>query len=148
MNRMPQARATMVATLVNESLSYYKILYKTRKKHDFLHFTGRTGVFPFGPAPPPYFMRNFMQAVAGHMVHGGFGATTINTSRNSPATTASSSVSVSMDSGNTNSGQSTQARYYPRQLLFIYVQLIQKLFPHSIHISFISILLFEKLLLL
>ncbi|XP_032668447.1 large proline-rich protein bag6 isoform X2 [Odontomachus brunneus] len=72
--------------------------------------TRRTGVFPFGPAPPPYFMRNFMQAVAGHMVHSGFGATTINTSRSSPATTGSQSGPASIDSGNANSGQSTQAR--------------------------------------
>ncbi|XP_014475998.1 PREDICTED: large proline-rich protein bag6-B isoform X2 [Dinoponera quadriceps] len=71
----------------------------------------RTGVFPFGPAPPPYFMRNFMQAVAGHMVHGGFGATTISTSRTPPTTTLSQSTpAASMDSGNVNSGQSTQAR--------------------------------------
>jgi len=75
---------------------------------------GRTNVFPFGTAPPPYFMRNFMQAVAGHMVHGGITTTTIST-RNPPANTAGAGpqqgVPASMDSGTTNAGQSTQARY-------------------------------------
>lgn len=76
------------------------------------YFAGRTNVFPFGSGPPPYFMRNFMQAVAGHMVHGGITTTTIS-SRNPPVTTVGTqqSVSTSMDSGNTNTGQSTQARY-------------------------------------
>lgn len=76
------------------------------------YFTGRTNVFPFGTGPPPYFMRNFMQAVAGHMVHSGITTTTMS-SRNPPVTTvgAQQSVSTSMDSGNVNTGQSTQARY-------------------------------------
>ncbi|XP_029165943.1 large proline-rich protein bag6-B [Nylanderia fulva] len=70
-----------------------------------------TNVFPFGTGPPPYFMRNFMQAVAGHMVHGGITTTTINP-RNPPVTAAGAqqSVPTSIDSGNTNAGQSTQAR--------------------------------------
>lgn len=57
-------------------------------------------------------MRNFMQAVAGHMVHGGLTTTTMS-SRNPSVTTvgAQQSVSTSMDSGNVNTGQSTQARY-------------------------------------
>jgi len=70
-------------------------------------------VFPFGTAPPPYFMRNFMQAVAGHMVHGGITTTTIST-RNPPANTAGApqqGIPATMDSGTTNAGQSTQARY-------------------------------------
>ncbi|XP_025989781.2 large proline-rich protein BAG6 isoform X2 [Solenopsis invicta] len=71
----------------------------------------RTNVFPFGTPPPPYFMRNFMQAVAGHMVHGGITTTTIST-RNPPVSTvgAQQGISTSMDSGSTNTGQSTQAR--------------------------------------
>lgn len=79
---------------------------------DVFHFAGRTNVFPFGTPPPPYFMRNFMQAVAGHMVHGGITTTTIST-RNQPVTTAGTQqgISSSMDSGSTNAGQSTQARY-------------------------------------
>lgn len=79
----------------------------------FFYFTGRTtNVFPFGTGPPPYFIRNFMQAVAGHMVHGGITTTTINP-RNPPVTVAGAqqSVPTSIDSGNTNAGQSTQARY-------------------------------------
>ncbi|XP_072748482.1 uncharacterized protein [Anoplolepis gracilipes] len=74
--------------------------------------TRRANVFPFGTAPPPYLLRNFMQAVAGHMVHGGGITTTTVSSRNPPVTTvgAQQSVSTSMDSGNTNTGQSTQAR--------------------------------------
>lgn len=56
-------------------------------------------------------MRNFMQAVAGHMVHGGITTTTIST-RNPPVTTgAQQGISSSMDSGSTTAGQSTQARY-------------------------------------
>lgn len=53
-----------------------------------------------------------MQAVAGHMVHGGITTTTIST-RNPPVTTVGTqqSNSSSMDSGSTNAGQSTQARY-------------------------------------
>jgi len=53
-----------------------------------------------------------MQAVAGHMVHGGITTTTIST-RNQPVTTAGTQqgISSSMDSGSTNAGQSTQARY-------------------------------------
>jgi len=52
-----------------------------------------------------------MQAVAGHMVHGGITTTTIST-RNPPVTTAGAQQSVSSsDSGSTNAGQSTQARY-------------------------------------
>lgn len=77
------------------------------------YFTGRTNIFPFGAAPPPYFMRNFMQAVAGHMVHGGITTTTIS-SRNSPVVTTiggQQGGSASVDSGNINAGQSTQARY-------------------------------------
>lgn len=53
-----------------------------------------------------------MQAVAGHMVHGGITTTTIST-RNPPVTTVGGQqgISSSMDSGSTNAGQSTQARY-------------------------------------
>lgn len=58
-------------------------------------------------------MRNFMQAVAGHMVHGGITTTTIS-SRNPPAATTiggQQGGSASVDSGSANAGQSTQARY-------------------------------------
>lgn len=97
--------------------------------YDIFLFTGRTtGVFPFGAAPPPYFMRNFMQAVAGHMVHGGITTTTIST-RNPPATAvgAQQSAPTSMDSGSTNAGQSTQARYISDNtddiiLVLLYIQ--------------------------
>ncbi|XP_011328969.1 large proline-rich protein bag6 isoform X2 [Ooceraea biroi] len=73
----------------------------------------RTNVFPFGTAPPPYFMRNFMQAVAGaHMMHGGIATTNIST-RSTPVTTVAAQQGIpasAMDSGTTNAGQSTQAR--------------------------------------
>lgn len=86
---------------------------------DIFRFAGRTNVFPFGTPPPPYFMRNFMQAVAGHMVHSGITTTTIST-RNPPATTvgAQQGISSSMDSGSTNAGQSTQARYITLSMIF------------------------------
>lgn len=51
-----------------------------------------------------------MQAVAGHMVHGGITTTTIST-RNPPATAGTQQSVASSDSGATNAGQSTQARY-------------------------------------
>lgn len=73
---------------------------------------GRTNIFPFGASPTPYFMRNFMQAVAGHMVHGGITTTTIS-SRNSPVVATMGGQqggSTSVDGGSTNAGQSTQAR--------------------------------------
>lgn len=68
---------------------------------------GSTGAY-WGSAPPPDFIRNLMQAVAGHMVQGGPANTRIIT-RNPLA--ASQLTAASLDSGNTNAGQSTQARY-------------------------------------
>ena len=65
------------------------------------------GGFSWGSAPAPDFIRNLMQAVAGHMVQSGMTNTTI-TSRN-PVTVGQQNVTT-MDSGNTNAGQSTQAR--------------------------------------
>ncbi|XP_006565471.2 large proline-rich protein BAG6 isoform X6 [Apis mellifera] len=65
------------------------------------------GPFSWGSAPPPDFIRNLMQAVAGHMVQGGPANTRIIT-RN-PLTVSQLTV-ASLDSGNTNAGQSTQAR--------------------------------------
>ncbi|XP_033315242.1 large proline-rich protein BAG6 isoform X1 [Bombus bifarius] len=67
---------------------------------------GSTGAY-WGSAPPPDFIRNLMQAVAGHMVQGGPANTRIIT-RN--PLTASQLTAASLDSGNTNAGQSTQAR--------------------------------------
>lgn len=112
MNRTRQAMKTTITPVS------YRVLRDTFGKRnnvylfDTFHFVGRTNVFPFGTPPPPYFMRNFMQAVAGHMVHGGITTTTIST-RNPPVTTvgAQQGISSSMDSGSTNAGQSTQARY-------------------------------------
>lgn len=54
-------------------------------------------------------MRNFMQAFAGHMVHGGI--TSTSTTRNPVSVGGQQGTSSSMDNGNTNAGQSTQARY-------------------------------------
>ncbi|KAK9300653.1 hypothetical protein QLX08_006697 [Tetragonisca angustula] len=68
---------------------------------------GTTGAFSWGSAPPPDFIRNLMHAVAGHMVQGGPANTRIIT-RN-PLTVSQLTV-ASVDSGNTNAGQSTQAR--------------------------------------
>ncbi|XP_029055080.2 large proline-rich protein BAG6 isoform X1 [Osmia bicornis bicornis] len=68
---------------------------------------GTAGGFSWGSAPAPDFIRNLMQAVAGHMVQSGMTNTTI-TSRN-PVTVGQQNVTT-MDSGNTNAGQSTQAR--------------------------------------
>lgn len=65
------------------------------------------GPFSWGSAPPPDFIRNLMQAVAGHMVQSGPANTRIIT-RN-PLTVSQLTV-ASLDSGNTNAGQSTQAR--------------------------------------
>ncbi|XP_015436715.1 PREDICTED: large proline-rich protein BAG6 [Dufourea novaeangliae] len=67
---------------------------------------GVAGAFPWGSAPPSDFIRNIMQAVAGHMVQGGITTTTI-TSQNPPA---AGQQTVSSLDGNTNAGQSTQAR--------------------------------------
>ncbi|XP_033351207.1 large proline-rich protein BAG6 isoform X8 [Bombus vosnesenskii] len=67
---------------------------------------GSTGAY-WGSAPPPDFIRNLMQAVAGHMVQGGPANTRLIT-RN--PLTASQLTAASLDSGNTNAGQSTQAR--------------------------------------
>ncbi|XP_076387799.1 uncharacterized protein LOC100875279 isoform X2 [Megachile rotundata] len=68
---------------------------------------GTAGAFTWGSSPAPDFIRNLMQAVAGRMVQSGMTNTTI-TTRN-PVTVGQQNV-TSMDSGNTNAGQSTQAR--------------------------------------
>ncbi|XP_017752473.1 PREDICTED: large proline-rich protein BAG6-like isoform X2 [Eufriesea mexicana] len=68
---------------------------------------GSSSPFSWGSAPPPDFIRNLMQAVAGHMVQGGPTNTRIIT-RN-PLTVSQLTV-ASLDSGTTNAGQSTQAR--------------------------------------
>ncbi|XP_048262661.1 large proline-rich protein BAG6 isoform X4 [Bombus terrestris] len=67
---------------------------------------GSTNAY-WSTAPPPDFLRNLMQAVAGHMVQSGPATTRIIT-RN--PLTVSQITAASLDSGNTNAGQSTQAR--------------------------------------
>ncbi|XP_053976344.1 large proline-rich protein BAG6 [Hylaeus volcanicus] len=67
---------------------------------------GTIGSFTWGSAPPPDFIRNLMQA-AGYMVQGGITSTTITTQN--PPTGGQQTVTSSLD-GNTNAGQSTQAR--------------------------------------
>ncbi|KOC69545.1 Large proline-rich protein BAG6 [Habropoda laboriosa] len=69
---------------------------------------GSSGPFSWGSAPAPDFIRNLMQAVAGYMVQGGITTTTI-TTRN-PPTMGQQTVASIDSSGNTNAGQSTQAR--------------------------------------
>ncbi|XP_043258007.1 large proline-rich protein BAG6 isoform X1 [Colletes gigas] len=69
---------------------------------------GNIGSFPWGSAPPPDFIRNLMQAVAGYMVQGGITSTTIRT-ENPPTAGGQQTVGATFD-GNTNAGQSTQAR--------------------------------------
>ncbi|CAL7944886.1 unnamed protein product [Xylocopa violacea] len=69
---------------------------------------GTAGAFSWGSAPTPDFLRNLMQAFAGHMVQGGGISTTTITTRNPP--TVGQQTVASIDSGNTNAGQSTQAR--------------------------------------
>lgn len=60
-----------------------------------------------------------MHAVAGHMVQGGGPANTRIITRN-PLTVSQLTV-ASLDSGNTNAGQSTQARYVYYEILLIYI---------------------------
>ncbi|XP_076230887.1 uncharacterized protein LOC143177027 isoform X3 [Calliopsis andreniformis] len=67
---------------------------------------GATGTFPWGSAHPTDFIRNLMQSVAGHMVQGGGIGTTIAI----PNSSTGGQPSVSLLDGNTNAGQSTQAR--------------------------------------
>lgn len=59
--------------------------------------------------PPGYLLRNFIHTMAAaHMAHSGMNIGT----RNPPATTAGAqNILSSMDSGSTNTSQSTQARY-------------------------------------
>ncbi|XP_076663872.1 large proline-rich protein BAG6 isoform X3 [Andrena cerasifolii] len=68
---------------------------------------GAAGAFPWGSNPPADFIRNLMQAVAGHMVQGGISTTTIST-QNPP--TAGGQQTVASHDGNAAAGQSTQAR--------------------------------------
>lgn len=88
--------------IIHIELSFIFVYY-------FFVLIGRAsgGPFAWGSAPPPDFIRNLMQAVAGHMVQGGPANTRIIT-RN-PLTVSQLTV-ASLDSGNTNAGQSTQAR--------------------------------------
>ncbi|XP_014602173.1 PREDICTED: large proline-rich protein BAG6 isoform X1 [Polistes canadensis] len=69
------------------------------------------GIFPWGSAPTPDFLRNLMQAVAGHMAQGGIATVPLTT--RTTATTAGGTqqtVAATMDSTSTNAAQSTQAR--------------------------------------
>lgn len=69
------------------------------------------GIFPWGSAPTPDFLRNLMQAVAGHMAQGGIATVPITT--RTTATTAAGvqqTVAATVDSTSTNASQSTQAR--------------------------------------
>lgn len=92
-------------------MKYYLCSYRSYN-YCFVTVEGRAGgsssPFAWGSAPPPDFIRNLMQAVAGHMVQGGPTNTRIIT-RN-PLTVSQITV-ASLDSGTTNAGQSTQARY-------------------------------------
>ncbi|XP_033331070.2 uncharacterized protein LOC117223061 isoform X2 [Megalopta genalis] len=67
--------------------------------------SGPAGAFSWSSTPPD-FIRNVIQAVAGHVMQGGIGTSTITTQ--SLPTGGQQTVS-SLD-GNTNAGQSTQAR--------------------------------------
>lgn len=82
-------------------------------------------------------MRNFMQAVAGHMVHGGITTTTIS-SRNSPVVTTiggQQGGSASVDSGNINAGQSTQARYNINNNIFNIITILSMNRKHKYSIK-------------
>nr|XP_050860700.1 large proline-rich protein BAG6 isoform X2 [Vespula vulgaris] len=69
------------------------------------------GIFPWGSAPTPDFLRNLMQAVAGHMAQGGIATVPI-TTRTTATTSAGvqQTVAATVDSTSTNAAQSTQAR--------------------------------------
>ncbi|XP_078051646.1 uncharacterized protein LOC144477769 isoform X2 [Augochlora pura] len=68
--------------------------------------SGPAGAFAWSSTPPPDFIRNVIQAVAGHVIHGGIGPSTITTQ----SLPTGAQQTVSSHDGNTNAGQSTQAR--------------------------------------
>ncbi|GLH04976.1 Uncharacterized protein GBIM_10621 [Gryllus bimaculatus] len=76
------------------------------------------GSFPWGAPPPPEFIQNLMQAVAGHMIGrggsggsgGAAGASTSASASTSPSSSSSTSTSTSGAAGSGGGGQNSQAR--------------------------------------